>query len=87
MLTETERREFFFQAIECFLLNPQQHYSQLAVVKGLTEFDISLHDLMSYVAAKIGLDLPQDEFFKAMNVQADAVTNPIALLPAILTLL
>jgi hypothetical protein len=41
---------------------------------------------MSYLAAKIGLDLPQDNYFVKMAVQPDQVTNPIALLPAILKL-
>ena len=32
LMTEEEKNEFYFEAIEKFLIKPQDHYSQLAVV-------------------------------------------------------
>jgi hypothetical protein len=79
-MTDKEKNEFYFEAIERFLVKPQSHYSQLAVVHGLNEFEIPLVDLMQYLAKKIGIE-------EGAEANAAAKFNPIALMPTVLTLL
>ena len=57
LMTDKEKNEFYFEAIERFLVKPQSHYSQLAVVQGLNEFEIPLVDLMQYLANRVNLAL------------------------------
>jgi hypothetical protein len=79
-MTDKEKNEFYFEAIERFLIKPQSHYSQLAVVQGLNEFEIPLVDLMQYLAKKIGIE-------EGVESKSASNFNPIALMPTVLTLL